>query len=115
MDRSLTRHERLRRRPEFLKVQQTGIRTRGRYLTLFVLVNRLSVSRLGVIATRRLGCAVYRNRTKRVIREIFRLNKGLPGLDIVVLPGQGFLSARFLTLQTDFRDVLQRFEQSHTH
>ncbi len=74
MDRALTRRERLRRRPEFLKVQQRGVRTRGRYVTLFILPNDLDVSRLGIIATRRLGGSTRRNRSTRLVREIFRLN-----------------------------------------
>ena len=112
MNRVLTRRERLRRRPEFLKAQQRGTRTRGRYLTLFVLPNSLDVSRLGVIATRRLGGATRRNRSKRLAREIFRLNKGRPGLDIVVMPRPGFSDAPFLTLEADYRTALQRYERS---
>ena len=109
----LTRCERLRRRPEYLTVQRTGARTRGRYLTLFVLPNRREVSRLGVIATRRMGGAVRRNRYKRLAREIFRLNKGPRGFDIVMLPHRGFGAAPFLALQADYRLTLRRGQRSH--
>ena len=113
MTRTLTRRERLRRRPEFLKVQHRGVRTRGRYLTLFALANDQDVTRLGIIATRRLGNAVIRNRSKRLLREIFRLNKGRVGLDLVVLPRPGFAGVPFGTLQADYRSALRRFESSH--
>ncbi len=113
MTRTLTRRERLRRRPEFLRVQHRGVRTQGRYLTLFALANGQDVTRLGVIATRRLGNAVTRNRSKRLVREIFRLNKGRAGLDLVVLPRPGFSGVRFETLQTDYRTTLRRVESSH--
>ena len=99
VNRTLTRRERIRRRPEFLKVQQAGVRVRGRFQTLFVLPNQHGLSRLGIIATRRLGGAVYRNRSKRLIREMFRLNKGRPGLDLVVLPRFGFFDVPFASLQ----------------
>ena len=112
MNRALTRRERLRRRPEFLKVQQRGVRTRGRYITLFILPNDLDVSRLGIIATRRLGGSTRRNHSKRLVREIFRLNKGRPGLDIVVMPRSGFSDAPFLTLEADYRVALQRYERT---
>ena len=112
MDRALTRRERLRRRPEFLKVQQRGVRTRGRYVTLFVLPNDLDVSRLGIIATRRLGGSIRRNRSKRLVREIFRLNKGRSGLDIVVMPRPGFSDTPFLTLEADYKSALQRYERT---
>lgn len=44
--------------------------------------------RLGLAVTRKTGCAVVRNRVKRVVREFFRLNQEcLPqGYDIVVVP-----------------------------
>ena len=92
-------------------MQNGGVRTRGRYLTLFVLPNNLVVSRLGVIATRRLGGAVRRNRSKRLVREIFRLNKTGPGLDIVVLPRPGFFDASFVTLEADYRRTLERHDR----
>ena len=82
-------------------------------MTLFVLPNRQDVTRLGVIATRRMGGAVYRNRSKRLVREIFRLNKGRPGFDVVVLPHRGFNVAPFLALQADYRVTLRRGERSH--
>ena len=113
MNRTLTRRERIRRRPEFLKVQQAGVRIRGRFQTLFVLPNQHGLSRLGIIATRRLGGAVCRNRSKRLIREMFRLNKGRPGLDLVVLPRFGFFDVPFASLQADYCAVLGRFEKSH--
>ena len=46
------------------------------------------VWRLGLAVTRKTGCAVVRNRVKRVVREFFRQNQAyLPsGCDIVVVP-----------------------------
>ena len=113
MSHALSRAERLQRRPEFLAAQRTGVRKRGRYLTLFVLPNRRDVSRLGVIATRRMGGAVRRNRHKRLARELFRLNKGPGGFDVVVLPHRGFSAAPFLALQADYRSTLRRGQRSH--
>ena len=93
-------------------MQQCGVRTRGRYVTLFILPNDLDVNRLGIIATRRLGGSTRRNRSKRLVREIFRLNKSRPGLDIVVMPRPGFSDAPFFTLEADYRTTLQRYERT---
>ena len=109
MAETLRRNERLRRRPEFKRAQDQGVRTRGRYMTLVIHRNSLRVSRLGIIATRRLGNAVRRNRAKRLVREIFRLNKTALGLDIVVLPQRELPDAAFTDLQADFRAALRRY------
>lgn len=57
-------------------------------LAVFVDRNGLEYSRLAVVASRRLGKAVARNRIKRLIREAFRvLQHDLPGgLDIICVP-----------------------------
>ena len=107
MRRRLTRDERIRRRPEFRRVQQSGKRRRGRYLTLFTLPNGRDVARLGIIATRRVGGAVRRNRAKRRVRELFRHRKGQPGVDIVVLVRPDVPDAPIDALEADYRRTLR--------
>ena len=89
-------------------MQQRGVRTRGRYVTLFTLPNGLDIARLGIIATRRLGGSVRRNRAKRRARELFRHRKGLPGVDIVALLRPEFPDAPFAALDDDYRRTLNR-------
>ena len=89
-------------------MQRQGVREQGRHLTLFILPNGLDMTRLGVIATRRLGGSTHRNRSKRLARELFRQNKGRPGFDIVALLRPGFSDASFNALEIDYRSVLQR-------
>jgi ribonuclease P protein component len=50
--------ERIRRRVEYQAVYDRGVKVHSRYLTLFTLRNSLSVGRLGIAATRKLGGAV---------------------------------------------------------
>lgn len=113
LSRTLSRRERLRQRREFLRVQRTGLRSRGRYLTLLGLPNGLDVTRLGVVASRRLGKAFRRNRSRRLVRELFRLDKRRAGFDLVVLPRPELCDAPFAVLQADYRNALRRFERSH--
>lgn len=84
----LPREQRLRRRPDFLRVQSGGVRvTSKHFVFLMALRTPNAPTRLGITVTRRVGCAVVRNRAKRLVRETFRQLSGhLPeGVDMVVI------------------------------
>jgi len=85
------KRQRLSRKKEFERVFSKGRRLADANLILYVLPNGLEYSRLGLVVSARFGGAVKRNRFKRLVREVFRLNKGgIPeGVDIVVIPGKG--------------------------
>ncbi len=114
MTQALSSQERIRRRSDFQQVYEHGLRTPARFMTLFVLPNNLPVTRLGVAATRRLGDAVHRNRAKRLVREVFRRNKTLPGFDVVVVPRRELLDAEFSSLEADYRSALRRRVRSRS-
>lgn len=102
---------RLRTRAEFEAVFKSGRRASGRFLTVVIRPNALAVARLGIVASRKLGGAVQRNRAKRRIREIFRRLRQEPfaaGRDIVVIPRRELLDAAFAALETDYQSVLRR-------
>jgi ribonuclease P protein component len=66
---------RLLRRAQFKRVYDEGQRRSASLCTIFFRSNGLPQTRLGVTAPVRLGNAVFRNRLKRRLREIFRLNR----------------------------------------
>ena len=57
------------------------------YLALYARKNRTDRNRVGITVSKKLGHAVVRNRTRRRLREVYRLNEQrfLPGYDIVVV------------------------------
>jgi ribonuclease P protein component len=99
---SFHKSERLARRPQFEKVMAKGRRKRiDTICTLFMLPNDLSTKRLGIIASKKIGNAVIRNRAKRKIREAFRRIKDRinPGMDIVIISGKDLVPLSVCTLE----------------
>ncbi|MEN6559176.1 MAG: ribonuclease P protein component [Acidobacteriota bacterium] len=87
MNERLTPLERIRKKGDFAGIYREGSRFRGRYFTLVFRGNGLAYSRLAVVASRKVGSAVVRNKVKRRFRDLFRRNKGLLGtpLDLIVV------------------------------
>ena len=57
------------------------------YLVLYCRPNHTGKNRVGITVSKKLGKAVIRNRVRRRLREVYRLNEGLftPGYDIVIV------------------------------
>jgi ribonuclease P protein component len=104
---------RLRHRGEFTAVQTSSRRVAARFVTLLGRPNTCGRDRLGIIASRRLGGAVARNRAKRRLRELFRRRPADSGgratpLDIVAIPRREANEAAFAALATDFHLALRK-------
>jgi len=102
---------RVRRRDEYQRVFDLSLRAKGRYATVLVAPNDAGTTRLGIVASRKLGNAVYRNRAKRLIREIFRRSKIVgPGvsIDLVVIPRRELFDASYASLAADLHATIRR-------
>lgn len=107
-DETLRRVTRVRRRPEFERAYEGGVKVRGRLLMLFAVPNGRSHPRLGVAASRKVGTSVKRSRAKRLARELFRRHKVVHGIDIVIVPRRELLDAPFATVEADYLAALGR-------
>lgn len=87
MNERLTPLERIRKKTDFSGLYREGSRFRGRHFSLVFRKNELGFSRLAVVASRKVGPAIVRNRVKRRLRELFRRNKGLLAepIDLIVI------------------------------
>ena len=74
------------------------------FLVLYARKNRTEGNRVGVTVSKKLGKAHIRNRVRRRIREVYRLNEELfqPGWDIVVV-------ARTKAIDADFQDLTKAY------
>ena len=73
-------------------------------LVLYARKNRTDGNRVGVTVSKKLGKAHVRNRTRRRIREVYRLNeeKFQPGWDIVVVARTKAVEAPFGKLTASY-------------
>ena len=80
------------------------------YLVLYARPNREKINRVGITVSKKLGHAVVRNRTRRRIREVYRLNEGrfTPGWDIVVVARTRAVSAEFSKLTDAFLNLAKK-------
>ncbi len=93
--RGLTRPiESLKSSREFSRVMRTGVRTRSGPVTVVRLPTEIGRSRVGIVAGRRLGGAVTRNRVKRRIREA-AARAGLGPSDYVIVPTSNAIAVPF--------------------
>ena len=80
------------------------------YLVLYARKNRTGANRVGITVSKKLGKAHVRNRTRRRIREVYRLNeeKFQPGWDIVVVARTRSVDAEFSRLTKSCLTLAQK-------
>lgn len=92
---------------EFRRIYAKGRSGVSPYLVVYVHPNRRGRNRLGVTVSTKLGHAVVRNRVRRRLREIFRLNQvGLAqGYDMILVARTRAVGAEYRELERAFLNV----------
>jgi len=96
----------LRKRTEFLQLSNAQHKTSVKGFLVVWRENTLSMARLGITASKKIGCAVVRNRVKRYLRESFRHNRLL--LDAVDMN----IIARRESAQMDYFEVQRELNKA---
>lgn len=108
---SFSPRQKLRKSFEFERVKAKGCIHKAD--AFFVQAHRnpsTNIPRLGIIATRRLGNAVTRNRMKRILREVFRKNSEeiIPEAEIIILPRKKMCNLEFSQIEIKFKESLKK-------
>ena len=93
----------------FQRLYRTNGQANG-YLVLYARRNRTDTNRVGITVGKKLGHAVVRNRVRRRLREVYRLNedKFQPGWDIVVVARTRAIYADFAQLVDAYMTAAQK-------
>ena len=85
----------------FRRIYRKGQSSVQSALVVYCQKNRQGKTRLGVTVSTKLGKAVVRNRTRRRIKEAYRIHEGafLPGYDIVVVARVRAAHSRYRELE----------------
>lgn len=106
----LPRAQRLRESRDFNTLRQTGRRAvAGCLVVNWRPLEATASSRAGVIASRRIGSAVVRNRAKRLMREAFRLHQHdfTRPVEAVLVARSSIVGRRRAEVERDFLRVMR--------
>ena len=93
----------------FQRLYRTGGQANG-FLVLYARKNRTGTNRVGITVSKKLGKAHIRNRVRRRLREVYRLNEARfkPGWDIVVVARSRCVGADFSKMENAYLSLAKK-------
>jgi ribonuclease P protein component len=112
---SFPKSHRLLRPADYGKVfDDVQLKVPHRNFLILATPNNLGHARIGLVfAKKNLKLSVQRNRIKRQVRETFRHQPELPGMDIIVLGRQGLAALDNQTVQASLNSLWQRLAKKY--
>lgn len=97
----------LKKNSDFRRLYSRGKSVVNPYMVLYCRRNNLGVNRLGYTVSTKLGHAVVRNRVRRRLREIYRLNSPSlkTGWDIVIVARSRCVEAKYAKMDSAFLEA----------
>lgn len=102
----------IKKNSDFRHIYAKGKSCVSPYLVVYCRRNRSDVNRLGVTVSAKIGNAVCRNRIRRRLREIYRLNSSLlrSGYDIIIVARTRSINAEFNGMRDAFLECCRSLE-----
>lgn len=97
---------------EFRRLYQKGTSAVSGSMVIYCRKNRLGHNRLGITASVKLGHAVVRNRARRRLREVYRLNgdKLRQGWDIILVARSRTVTVSWQELNNTFLRLCRKLD-----
>ncbi|HWQ71354.1 MAG TPA: ribonuclease P protein component [Desulfitobacteriaceae bacterium] len=105
----IPRNFRLKKKSEFKRIFETGKSFPGKY-TVLVILKGSTKKKIGFIASKKVGNAVARNRARRLMREVIRLNLAqiVEGAQIVCIARATIKGASYPDVEKSILQSLKR-------
>lgn len=100
---------RLKKKSEFKRIFDAGISYPGKYIVLVILKSS-DKKKIGFIASKKVGNAVERNRARRLMREVIRLNIShiIDGAQIICIARATIKGASYTNVEKAILQLLKR-------
>lgn len=108
--------DKIRKNEEFQIIYNNGKSYFGYYSLVYIKKNNLEKSRIGVVASKKIGNAIVRARIKRIFREYFRINneKIKLGYDIIFIGkknfGNNIKTLKYIDIEKDLNKIIKKTE-----
>lgn len=101
---------RLSKGQEYNNTYNRGLKIPGKYIVVYITPNNQLINRFGIVASKKIGNAVKRNRARRRIRAIVAFSQGKlrSGYNIVIIARQSIFKADFKLLENDYYTVMKK-------
>ena len=100
----------LKKNSDFHRLYTRGKSAVNPYLVVYCRKNREGRSRFGYTVSSKLGHAVVRNRVRRRLREIVRLNGArlVPGYDVVIVARSRCVDAKYRKMEEAYLKAVKK-------
>ena len=100
----------LRYRKDFDRLYRKGRKVTDKYMLLFTLPNGLDYNRKAILASKKVGGAVVRNRARRLLKESYRqlVPEMQKGVDILFVARSGITDAKCQDVMTTMKNTLKK-------
>ena len=96
---------------DFKRAYFRGSKKSSKYLTMYVRRVFCKKIKLGITVTKKVGCAIKRNRARRLIHEAFRtIDIGCINYHVVIVAHQSVLNLKMQDVREDILNLLNYFK-----